>query len=296
MICGALDPVRKEAGRQIYNARCYFCHGYRGNADTAAARYLEPRPRDFSLAVEINPADMRSVIASGRTNTAMQGFKGTLSVVEIDSVAAFIEEEFIRCQQPNARYHSAENGWPEHGTQNAPAYPFVMGALPIDSSPGALSPENRNGQAIFRASCIICHEGRRGTDGRDRGEDSDEHIEDEAHEYDRAYGSAEETPHDRAPILANVTPQEALGARLYQENCALCHAADGTGKNWIGGFLQPHPPDFTKSDTVARLDDARLREVIVSGLPDSSMPAFGAVLASEQIAVIAAYIKHAFSR
>ena len=31
-----------ETGRAIYNFRCYFCHGYSGDAQTLAARYLSP--------------------------------------------------------------------------------------------------------------------------------------------------------------------------------------------------------------------------------------------------------------
>ena len=39
---------RHEAGRAIYNYRCYFCHGYSGDARTLASTYLTPPPRDFT--------------------------------------------------------------------------------------------------------------------------------------------------------------------------------------------------------------------------------------------------------
>ncbi len=39
-----------EQGRAVYNFRCYFCHGYSGDAKTLAATYLQPPPRDFSAA------------------------------------------------------------------------------------------------------------------------------------------------------------------------------------------------------------------------------------------------------
>ena len=34
---------RHERGRAIYNFRCYFCHGYSGDARTLAATYLQSR-------------------------------------------------------------------------------------------------------------------------------------------------------------------------------------------------------------------------------------------------------------
>jgi len=291
--CGGLDPALKEAGRKVYNANCYFCHGYQGNADTAAARYLDPRPRDFTQAFDLDSARMRSAIMSGRPNTAMLSFGKTLSGTEIDAVAAFVGEEFIRCHRTNTRYHTADNGWPAHETRNAAAFPFVSRSRRLDAPPDRLTPDERNGKAIFLASCIVCHEGANGSGEHD---DDEDHEEGEAYEYGYAYGSDEGTAHDQAPVLANMTSQIALGAHLYQQNCAMCHAADGTGRNWIGRFLHPYPPDFTVPEIAARLDDTRLRHVIVAGLPDTSMPAFNAVLTHDQVTAIASYVKRAFFR
>jgi len=39
-----------ELGRKVYNFRCYFCHGYSGDARTVAASQLLPPPRDFTRA------------------------------------------------------------------------------------------------------------------------------------------------------------------------------------------------------------------------------------------------------
>ena len=36
---------RHQQGREIYNYRCYFCHGYSGDAKTLASSYLDPPPR-----------------------------------------------------------------------------------------------------------------------------------------------------------------------------------------------------------------------------------------------------------
>ena len=44
------DAGEHEAGRRVYNFRCYFCHGYSGDARTLAASMVQPAPRDFTRA------------------------------------------------------------------------------------------------------------------------------------------------------------------------------------------------------------------------------------------------------
>ncbi|MBK8767596.1 MAG: cytochrome c [Burkholderiaceae bacterium] len=84
------------------------------------------------------------------------------------------------------------------------------------------------------------------------------------------------------------------GERVFQRNCAHCHAADGTGRNWIGSFLDPHPPDFTRQDMAPRLIAARVADVTRDGLPGSSMPAWRSVLSARDIAAVSAYVERAF--
>lgn len=45
-----VQPQILERGRDLYNRFCATCHGFDGKADTAQARQLDPRPRDFSKA------------------------------------------------------------------------------------------------------------------------------------------------------------------------------------------------------------------------------------------------------
>ncbi|MFQ5680184.1 MAG: c-type cytochrome [Gemmatimonadota bacterium] len=44
----APDSVAVDAGRRIYEARCWFCHGEDGDGNGPVASYLWPRPRDFT--------------------------------------------------------------------------------------------------------------------------------------------------------------------------------------------------------------------------------------------------------
>ena len=78
-----------ELGRQVYNFRCYYCHGYSGDARTLAATFLNPVPRNFTTASpdELPKARMIAAIANGREGTAMKGFAGIISSNEIAAVA-----------------------------------------------------------------------------------------------------------------------------------------------------------------------------------------------------------------
>jgi cytochrome c oxidase cbb3-type subunit 3 len=82
--------------------------------------------------------------------------------------------------------------------------------------------------------------------------------------------------------------------KLYQDNCAFCHAPDGTGQNWIGSFLEPKPRDFTSQEfTLWKAPDA-FREIVRQGIPGTSMPAWRHVLSDEEIDAIIAYVGVAF--
>jgi cytochrome c oxidase cbb3-type subunit III len=100
--------------------------------------------------------------------------------------------------------------------------------------------------------------------------------------------------HDKAPQIADMTAQERLGEKLFQRNCTFCHAADGTGKNWIGAFLEPHPRDLTDARFMSSVTRAKLATSIREGLPETSMPAWRSVLKDDEVNAIVAYIARAF--
>ena len=94
---------RHEAGRSIYNFRCYFCHGYSGDARTLAATYLSPPPRDFTRSTPdaLTREAMLRAVTDGRAGTAMKGFAGILRPEEIAEVVDFVREEFMRRKAQN---------------------------------------------------------------------------------------------------------------------------------------------------------------------------------------------------
>jgi cytochrome c oxidase cbb3-type subunit 3 len=100
--------------------------------------------------------------------------------------------------------------------------------------------------------------------------------------------------HDKKPQLADLSVKELRGESIFQENCAFCHAADGTGRNWIGSFLEPHPRDLTAPNFMSTMTRKRLAGVIREGLPETSMPAWKSVLSESDILALIAYIARAF--
>jgi mono/diheme cytochrome c family protein len=75
-----------------------------------------------------------------------------------------------------------------------------------------------------------------------------------------------------------------LGARLYAENCAVCHGANGNGR--VGATLNKDWPSIRP--------DLRIRSVIEEGVPGSPMPAWarenGGPLTDEEIDALTQYI------
>jgi cytochrome c oxidase cbb3-type subunit 3 len=246
---------------------------------------------------------LRSV-AKGRPGTAMKGFANVLSEEEIALVVDFVRREFMVNQAPNTRYHTAENGWPNQ-QQYAPAYPFALGEIPLDTPSEQLTPEQQLGLRIFMQSCVTCH---------DRAKVRDEGViwDTQAVSYPRGAYSHRETErqtkldaetsatpyaqHDIKPEVDDLTAQEQRGEQLFQANCAFCHGADGTGKNWIGTFLEPHPRNLTDPEQMAGMTREHVRQVIREGLPGTTMSAWQSVLSETDIENIISYINKVFHR
>lgn len=301
MAAGRNPSNRYELGRDIYNYRCYFCHGYGGDAKTLASTYLSPQPRDFTAAdsKRLTRAHMVKAVAEGRSGSAMMGFNTVLKEDEIGAVVDFIRQEFMQGKPLNTRYHTPENGWPNH-ERYAAAFPFAQGNIALDMPDDKLTTAQKQGKRLFLASCITCHDHGRVNKG---GPIWDQ----QSISYPRGGYSHKQQPtvdaissaspfakHDQKPTVKGLTQQEQLGERLFQSNCAFCHAADGTGHNWIGSFLQPHPRDLVNSEAMQKMTRSRLKQVILDGLPGTTMPAWKSVLTIAQIEAIIAYIDRAF--
>lgn len=283
---------------------CYFCHGYSGNADTVASTYLNPIPRDFTtadsslLTIDI----MLAAVANGKPGTAMMGFSSKLTDAEMNAVVEFIRHNFMERQKYNTQYHTEGNGWLDFD-RYATAFPFVKGARAIDDSD--LEAGDRVGLQLFLGTCITCHEGRslklpelnleQRAVSYPRGEYSVMHAANQTiNEIDAISSATPYARHDIVPQVIGLNEEELVGERLFQDNCAFCHGADGTGKNWIGSFLEPHPRNLTDIEAMQNMTRERLHEVIANGLEGTTMSAWKSVLSTQQISAISAYVLKVF--
>ena len=293
-----------EQGRRIYNFRCYYCHGYSGDAKTLASTYMQPGPRDFTApgAKRLSRQQMIDAVTRGRPGTAMQGFRNTLTAPEIALVVDFVRREFIRNGAGNTRYHTVENGWEGHERYRI-AFPFATGELALDTPWDSLSPQQRQGKRLFLRSCISCHDRARVRDDGvvwDPQAVSYPRFDFEPGDYlrspDSISGASAFSKHDVMRRVPSLNGSEKMGEQLFQDNCAFCHGADGSGKNWIGTFLEPHAGDLTSDELMSGMTRERLRRTIESGVVGTSMPAWRHVLTAEQIEAVISYIERVFHK
>ncbi len=287
-----------DRGRQVYNERCYFCHGYNGDAKTLAASYLQPPPRNFTRTDmrRLSRERMIEVVSHGKPDTAMKGFASLLSAADIAAVVDYVRHTFMERAAVNTYYHTPENGWPDHERYRA-AFPFALGEIALDTPWEQLTSEQQAGKRLFMGSCITCHD-------RARVRDEGAVWDPRAVSFPRGGFSLDAAPdatsgatpyakHDVPPVLHDLSAPERRGEALFQANCAFCHAADGTGRNWIGRFLEPHPRDLT-GPAMRDMTRARLKTVIRDGLPGTTMSAWKEVLSDADIEAVIAYIARAF--
>ncbi|MDH3537965.1 MAG: c-type cytochrome, partial [Gammaproteobacteria bacterium] len=160
-----------------------------------------------------------------------------------------------------------------------------------------LTPEQVRGKQLFLTTCITCH---------DRARVQDEGViwskqsisyprNNYSHTAVDALSSASiYARHDVSPRVPDLSATAARGKDLWQQNCAFCHAADGTGENWIGSFLEPKPRNLTDAKFMQAMTDDLLLERIREGIENTSMPAWKNVLSEIQIRQIISYIDAAF--
>jgi len=294
----AVSSEYHEAGREIFNYRCYYCHGYSGNGKTLAASMMDPIPLDFTSASkkEYNKERMIQAVTDGTPNSAMRSFSYFLDDSEIETVIDFVIAEFMVNKKVNTQYHTLENGWPDHKKKYDIAFPFALGELSIDTPPQQLNDVQKTGLRLYMTTCISCH---------DRGQVEDEGLIWRARsisfprnnfsftdfeQADSSTGASVFLQHEEPINPALLTPSQKAGQALFSENCAFCHGEDGSGKNWIGAFLEQAPQDLTDQKFIKNSSPESLFAMINFGKKDTSMPAWRYVLNKNQIELLVEFV------
>ena len=299
-ISGAIADDTLADGKSVYRFYCYQCHSYSGNAKTLAATYLNPKPRDFSAATAatLSAESMLNTIRDGRPGTGMVSFSSVLTDAEISAVVMYIRTSLFGNSAASEKYHSPENGWPNHEKYRA-AFPFVDGSIALNIAWADLSPEQRTGRDLYESACVSCHDQPNSGSGEAIWETRAvsfprKHYSHRSPPLDAVSGASPYAQHDVSVVPESMSDEESTGLALYLDNCAFCHAPDGSGQNWIGSFLEPKPRDFTADTFTLTATPESMREIIKSGIADTSMPAWRHVLSDAEIDAIIAYIIVAF--
>lgn len=299
---GSVQAQPGPDGEAIYRFYCYQCHGYAGDAATLARANLSPPPRDFtSVGRDELPLErIVHTVLNGREGTAMVSFASVLDEREARAVAEYIQRSFMSEDRIDARYHSPENGWTDH-ERYADAFPYIDGSIALDTPWESLDEEQRRGRRLYESACVSCHD----QPNTGTGDDPEwelravsyprDHFSHREPNHDLISGASPYAQHDIPPDASGLSPLALAGRPLYQDNCAFCHAADGTGRNWIGSFLEPRPRDFTDPAFRLREDVNAMQQRILHGIPGTSMPAWKDVLGAGDIDAIVAYIRESFS-
>lgn len=97
-------------GQKLFNRYCASCHGYEGRGDGAAARNLDPKPRDFQTAAFLyvtggdgelpTDNDLRRTIRNGVSGRGMPAWGG-LRDEDLDVLVSYIKT-FSPRWQPDA--------------------------------------------------------------------------------------------------------------------------------------------------------------------------------------------------
>jgi high-affinity iron transporter len=115
-------------------------------------------------------------------------------------------------------------------------------------------------------------------------EDVDEGAPVDTTAVDDAGGAADEgaAAGDEAP-----SGDTALGAQVFEANCATCHGPNGQGDGPAGAGLQPPPATFTDAEWKYGGDLASVKRTIENGVPGTSMIAWKGALTDAEIDAVA---------
>ncbi len=180
---------------------------------------------------------------------------------------------------------------------------LVLGALLVSACSGQTTPEATKSpaaeQQVNADEHTDEHAAEAATQVAEETAQAEEHGEEhttEAEEHGEEHAAeAEEHEHEAVPAeyaeltnpFAGDADAIAAGAELYQSFCASCHGTEGRGDGPAAESLQVKPANLADADMMAGVTDGYLfwrisQGMMSEGMEDSSMPAFGHMLLSEE--------------
>lgn len=326
---GAVAGERPAKNGQIkpdvlYHNYCSVCHGDRGDGRSRARGSLNPPPRDFTAATNLNRDTMITITTHGKPGTAMVGWKTQLTEKEIEAVVDYVRETFMvvaldpKLQRGKAVY--VQNCAVCHGERGQGSnYPVGGSVPPRDFA----SPQARLELSRERMVGSVTN-GRPGTgmapfSGRLSGADIEAVVDyvrtalmvpqSETISGVRAHGGRSTDVAPQAKQKPPVVPADmslplpnglkgdaAKGGKFYDANCATCHGVKGDGKGPRAYFINPKPRNFRSAESQAILNRPVIYMSTAMGKLGTEMPAWSKVLTDQEIADVSEYVFRRFIR
>jgi cytochrome c oxidase cbb3-type subunit III len=97
-----------------------------------------------------------------------------------------------------------------------------------------------------------------------------------------------------APLPRGLHGNATKGGIFYMSNCATCHGTIGDGQGPRAYFINPKPRNFLHPASRQQLNRVVLFEAITNGKLGTEMPAWGQVLAPQEVADVAEFVYQRF--
>jgi DMSO reductase family type II enzyme heme b subunit len=164
-----LAARKNMSGKDIYTFRCEICHGETGMGDGPAAKFMYPRPRDFSLGLfkyKTSPGtlpprdeDLFDIIKHGLTGTAMPGWKSLIKDKDIRKLIPVIKRFDITASW--SPEDAEDEDFDDDGYYLQGDLKIITDIEPTDGQIAYSDESIAKGQEVFKV-CKECH----GTEGR----------------------------------------------------------------------------------------------------------------------------------
>ncbi|MDP6980705.1 MAG: c-type cytochrome [Myxococcota bacterium] len=170
------SPEVLEAGKGVYERRCTFCHGEEGAGDGPVADYLDPRPRDFTIATFKFRSTKTGCLPTDEDlfRTITEGVHGTAMPTWGKGDGALSEEERWQVLHYIKTFDITEAFGNEDFDPTTPECAVSMGTRPVNNGASIAK-----GDEIFhdtgKGACVKCH----GLDGRGDGADNEKGLQDD---------------------------------------------------------------------------------------------------------------------
>ncbi len=312
------DQIKPDV---LYHNYCSVCHGDRGDGRSRARGSLNPPPRDFTQATDLNRETMIVITTHGKPGTAMVGWKTQLTEKEIEALVDYVRDTFMvvardpRLLQGRKLY--AQNCVVCHGERGQGSTHPVGGPVPPRD---LASPQARVELSRERMIASVTN-GRPGTGmapfgGRLPPADIEAVVDyvraalmvpqSETISGVRAHGGRSG---DAAPVKPRIVAADmslpmpngikgdaAKGGKFYDANCATCHGVKGDGKGPRAYFIRPKPRNFLTAESKKILNRPVIYTSTAMGKLGTEMPAWNKVLSDQQIADVSEYVFRRFIR